>query len=403
MLAVDANLIALAFAALGVLLGWVLVRALARQDHHTWVLARAPALPIRALSVGDDAWVRGIVRSTAPLSCPWFDVACVAFAYRRERKHTTTRRTKDGKTETRIEWRTEHSESAAIDFDLDDGDVVRVRAEGAVNEAMVAVRTDYQTTSLRHSAEVLEPGAEISVLGVVQDDRSLTGEREVPCLWTRRTREDRVRGSARSERWLFFFACLLPFLGGGGAVAFVLLQQRGASQQVSTWLAVAGGGAALMLPFWAIGTWNGLVRLRQQVKAAFRQVDVDLAVRAGLVPNLVEVVRGYAAHERSLFEGLAGLRSGRDADAEHAAREVLLLHERHPELRADTLYRDLHERLWAVEEKLAHTRQLYNDVATEWNDRIAQFPQSLVARVMRCAPAPWFAGDDAPLPPRLIE
>ena len=81
---------------------------------------------------------------------------------------------------------------------------------------------------------------------------------------------------------------------------------------------------------------------------------------------------------------------------------MLLLHERHPQLRGDALYRDLHERLWAVEEKLAHARSFYNDVVSEWNDRIASFPSSLVARVCRHAEAPLFAAEiEAKLPPRL--
>jgi LemA protein len=400
-LAADPFLPALAIFALGALLGWVLVRAMARQDHHTWVLARAPLLPIRALAVGDDAWLRGVVRTEAPLVCPHFGVDCVAFRYQREREHSWTTTDKDGKTEHHSEWRTEQSESEAIDFVLDDGDRILVRADDATNEALQGLRTDYETTTLRHSAHVLEVDARISVLGVKQDDGSLAGEREVPCLWTRATRERRVASSARSEGWLFFSACLLPFLGGAVAVAWYLSRVRFDGTPLRLWLLAAASGLCAMLPFWGIGAWNRLVRLRQQVRAAFRQVDVDLAVRAGLVPNLTGIVRGYAAHETSLLQSLAALRSGRDDDAEAAARSVLVLHERYPQLRADPLYRDLHDRLWALEEKLAHTRQLYNDIATEWNDRIAQFPQVAVARLMRCVPATLFAGDDATLPPRL--
>lgn len=402
MIAADPFLPALAMLALGAVLGWVFVRLLAHKDHETWVLARAPALPIRALAVGDDAWLRGQVVSATPLRCPWFDVDCVGYRYRREREHHWITHDKDGKAQHHSEWRTEHSEAETIDFELDDGDRILVRARGAGNEALRSLSTDYQTTGLRHVAEVLEVGATISVLGVKQDDGSFAGEREVPCLWTRSTRERRTAGSARSEGWLFFLACLLPFLGGGGAM---LWHHHATTRALpaAAWLQAAGAGALLLLPFWSIGVWNRLVRLRQQVRAAFRQVDVDLAVRAGLVPNLTEVVRGHAAHERSLLEDLTALRSGRDDAAEAAARQVLLLHEKYPELRADTLYRDLHQRLWALEEKLAHTRQLYNDVATEWNDRIAQFPQGLVARIMRCTPAPLFAGDDAPVPPRLVD
>lgn len=64
----------------GAMFGALFLWLLGRQDHRTWMLARAPKLPIRALAVGDDAWVRGVVRCGAPLSCPWFDVPCVAWS-----------------------------------------------------------------------------------------------------------------------------------------------------------------------------------------------------------------------------------------------------------------------------------------------------------------------------------
>ncbi|MBX3463917.1 MAG: LemA family protein [Planctomycetes bacterium] len=398
----DPLLPAVAIAAVAMFVGWLCVRAMARQDHRTWVLARAPALPVSALAVGDDAWVRGTVAAPTPLRCPHFGTACVAFDYARQREHHWTTKDKQGRTQHHSEWRTEHGQAAAIDFELDDGARIVVRAARATNEALQRLRTDYETSRLRHVASVLEVGATVSVLGVVQDDRSLDAEREVPCLWTRLPREQRVRRSARSEAWLFFGAGFVPLLGGVGAVLWHRAHAGGSPLAPVDWAWAGAGGVALWLPFWGLGTWNRLVRLRQQVPAAHRQVDVDLAVRAALVPNLTAVVRAGAAHETALLQALAGVRSGRDEGAEHAVHDVLVLHERHPELRADALYRDLHERLWAIEEKLAHTRQLHNDIATEWNDRIARFPASLVARSMGCRPAPLFAGDDQPLPPRLL-
>lgn len=393
----------------GPLFGSLLLRATSRQDHATWVLARAPSLPIRTLAVGDDAWVRGVVRCAEPLRCPHFDVPCVAFEYRREREHRWTTKDKDGKTIEHREWRTERSEDDAVDFELDDGDRILVRADGADNEAGDSLDTDYETSTLRHKAKIVELGATLSVLGVKQDDGALAGQREVPCLWTRQTREERVRGSARSESVLFFFACLFGFVGGAGALAIAFSQL--ADVAPARWALLLPAGLVTWLPIWWIGVWNRFVRLRQQVHAAFRQVDVDLSVRAALVPNLVAVVQSHAAHERGLLASLAAIRTGADPQAaaagERAAtgatRAVLLLHESAPELRSDALYRDLHDRLWAVEEKLAHTRQLYNDIATEWNDRIAQLPQGAVARLMKCRPAPLFAGDDEPLPPRLVD
>lgn len=404
----DPALFALASAAGGPLLGALLLRLTSSQDHRTWVFARAPALPIHTLAVGDDAWLRGTVVCDEPFLCPHFGVECVSYHYTREREHVWTTTDKDGKRTTHREWRTEHSESRATDFTLDDGDRIVVRAEGATNEAEVALRTSYETPSLRHSARVLEPGATIGVLGVKQDDGSFATEREVPCLWTRATRDQCVRGSARSEAWSFGAATFLAFAGGAGAAAFWL---AAAPVAPIAWLLLLPAGFATWTPIWWIGAYNRLVRLRQQVHAAFRQVDVDLAVRAGLVPNLVAVVQGAAAHERELLEALSAIRSGADPAAaaageraaSGAARAVLLLHERSPQLRSDPLYRDLHDRLWAVEEKLAHTRQLYDDIATEWNTRIAQFPGVVVARGMGCREAPLFAGDDAPVPPRLAD
>jgi LemA protein len=389
----------------GALVGWLLLTAVRRQDHATWVVARAPRLPIRVLAAGDDAWLRGAARCATPLTCPWFGVPAIAYSYTRERAHTTTTTDKDGKTTKRTTWETERSESHACDFDLDDGARIRVRTSGARNDALVPLREAYESADLRHTASVLEPDAVVSVLGVKQDDGSLAAQREVPCWITRRSPADVVRGAHRGEAWCFHFAWILPALAGAGAALSWRQSVRGPADV----FAALGIGAVMALPFWAVGTYNRLVRLRQQVQAAFRQVDVDLAVRAALVPNLVAVVQGAAEHERSLLRDLAAIRAGLDPAAAVAAergalatsRQVLVLHERHPDLRRDALYRDLHDRLWACEEKLAHARQAYNDIVKEWNDRQQQFPAVLVARLAACRPAPFFSIDDEPLPPPL--
>ena len=398
---------ALIAVAAGVLGGMLFARLVRSQDHRTWVLARAPQLPIRALGSGDDAWITGTVRSRKPLQCPWFDVACVAYDYSVEIEVVTTHRDKDGNVRVETSWQTEAEESEAIDFDLDDGAAIRVCVADADNQALDELDTDYETSARRHNASVIEVGAELTALGVRQDDGTFAREREVPLLLTRKTAKECIASSAGSETALFTLAWVWPFLCAFGTVA--ILQGDPGWRQPAALLFAALAGVALALPFWAILTHNRLVRLRQQVQAAFRQVDVDLAVRAELVPNLVAVVKAGTAHEQDLLRDLATIRSGgdphaavgADAAARAVARQVLVLHERYPQLKADALYRDLHERLWAVEEKLQHTRSLYNDVVTEWNVRIAKFPSVLVARLSGCRAAPLFAGDDAPLPPPL--
>lgn len=401
--------IATALVATGLLLGWLFATWLRKQDHHTFVLARAPRLPVRALAVHDDAWIRGEVRSEAPLQCPWFDVACVAYSYSIEVKvtRTITVTGSDGKvrTETRTEWETEHHESEARDFDLDDGASVRVRLTKGDNEAMESTDHDYEHGSRRHSASYLPLGATVSVLGVLLEDRTFGPLREVPLLVTRRLPNERVRTSAKSEGWLFFAALFFAFAGGFGGAAVAL-----AASRAEDWLtAIAIGLLPLFVQWWLL-THNRLLRLRQQVRTAQRQIDVDLAVRFDLVPNLVAVVRAASSHERELLERTASLRSRGSTDANVRAepealatvRQVLLLHERYPALRSDTLYADLHRRLWAVEEKIAHSRSFYDDVVTEWNDRIAHFPSLLVARANGHRPAELFAAScDEALPPPL--
>lgn len=412
--ALDPLVPGLGIPAFALLLAWLLLRSAARQDHRTWVMARAPSLPVRALAVGDDAWLRGVVRAAAPLVCPWFGVACVGYRYRREREEVVVHRGANGTEERRSEWRTEHAENRAIDFELDDGgDRIVVRFAGAIDEASTRFGPVLDGPRLRHVASALEVSTTVSVLGVKQDDGSFAAQREVPCLVTPKDGRERARRNARGERTRFVVACVLACFGGAiGAIVWLRAGARGAEVEPTfgaLWPWALLSGLAALLPVWGLGTYNLFVRLREQVGAAFRQVDVDLAVRAGLVPNLVTCVQGYAAHERDLLEQLARLRAGGDpatavaagASAAATTRAVLLLHEAYPQLRADPVYRDLHDRLWAVEEKLAHSRQLYNDVANEWNVATVRVPAVGVARAMGCRPAPLFAGDDAPLPPRL--
>ncbi len=400
---------AAAVAGAGLLLGFGFATWLRRKDHATFVLARAPRLPIRALAAHDDAWLTGVVRSESPIVCPWFDIACVAYSYCVEKEVTTTRTVTDSngktRTETSTHWETVRSESDVTDFDLDDGNRIRVALREGDNEAMESSGHDYETSKLRHSASYLPIDAAVSVLGVKRDDGTFGPMREVPLLVTRLSPEARVQSSHRGEAWLFFFALLFPFVGV--AVAAGLARH---AQTAQDWALAAPFGLIVWLPQWWLLTHNRLVRLRHQVATARQQIAVELAFRHDLVPNLVEAVRAFSKHESGLLQGLAAIRSGKDVDAAvrsepdalRTVRSVLLLHERHPELRSSELYRDLHERLWAIEEKIAHARTFYGDVVTEWNDRIAQIPSCLVAKASGCKPAPLFTAEcDEKLPPRL--
>jgi LemA protein len=382
----------LLIAFVGILAGWALATWLGRQDRRTYILSRAPELPVRALSTHDDAWLRGRALLEEPLVCPWFDAECIAFSYRIEDKKTRTVRDSKGRTRTKTYWATVHSEDESRDFVLDDGDTIQVALREGENEAWTPLGTDYQGSRRRHTASVLEPGRTVSVLGVRREAGDFGPLEEVPLLVTFKDREQRVARAESKETWIFAFALLLPALAGTAAVAV------GTEVQApEDWLLPGLTGLGVLALQWTMLSYNRFIRLRHQVREAQRQVEIELTMRADLVPNLVTVVKGAAAHERGLAERIAG-----EEQAQATVRRVLLLHESVPELSSSELYLDLHGRLWALEEKLAHARRHFNDSVTEWNTRTQSFPGVLLAKVARFEPSPLFAAEpEEALPPQL--
>jgi LemA protein len=147
--------------------------------------------------------------------------------------------------------------------------------------------------------------------------------------------------------------------------------------------------AALLLA--VILVYNSLVKLRIQADNAWSDIDVQLKRRHDLVPNLVEVVKGYTAHERSTLEAVVEARSRAMTAQGPAARgeaegqlqrslgSLFALAESYPQLRAADGFRSLHQSLSAVEDALQNARRYYNAVVRDLNTRVQQFPSNLVA------------------------
>jgi LemA protein len=142
-----------------------------------------------------------------------------------------------------------------------------------------------------------------------------------------------------------------------------------------------------------VGVWiyNRLVTLRTRVDNGWSQIDVQLRRRADLIPNLVETVKGYATHERELFEhvteararsiGAAGVSEQAAAENQVTAgiRQLLAVVENYPDLKANENFLALQEELVGTESKIAYARQFYNDQVMRLNTLIGSFPSSLVA------------------------
>jgi LemA protein len=158
---------------------------------------------------------------------------------------------------------------------------------------------------------------------------------------------------------------------------------------------------------WAIGVYNGLVSMRQRVNQAFADVDVQLRQRHDLIPNLVETVKGYAAHERGTLDDVVKARNAavaaqgpaQQAAAENqltgALRQLFALAENYPDLKASSNFQQLQAELSDLENKIAASRRFFNNAVQEYNTGIQRFPAALFASSFGFAPKNFFdLGED---------
>lgn len=161
---------------------------------------------------------------------------------------------------------------------------------------------------------------------------------------------------------------------------------------MNTWLIV--GIIAAVLILWIVLLFNGLVRLKNQVKNAWAQIDVQLKRRADLIPNLIETVKGYAKHEKSTFNEVTKARTSLmnaktvegKAKANNMLEETLkslfAVAEAYPDLKANTNFLQLQEELSGTENKVAYARQFYNDIVMRFNTKIQTFPNNVFANML---------------------
>jgi LemA protein len=152
-------------------------------------------------------------------------------------------------------------------------------------------------------------------------------------------------------------------------------------------------GVIVVLVLWVIMIYNGLIAMRQRVSQAFADVDVQLKQRHDLIPNLVETVKGYAAHERGTLEAVIRARNtavaaqGQGPAAQGAAenmlsgalRQLFALSESYPDLKANANFQQLQAELTDIENKIAASRRFFNNSVSEYNTGIQQFPAALFA------------------------
>jgi len=165
-----------------------------------------------------------------------------------------------------------------------------------------------------------------------------------------------------------------------------------------------------VIAMFVIGMYNRLVTLRQRVREAWSDIDVQLKRRHDLIPNLVETVKGYAAHESGVFENVTKARAaaisagqtGTPADraaAENqltaALKTVFAVAENYPQLQAVQEFKDLSENLTATEDKIAFARRFYNGNVRDYNTSLQTFPTNILAGMFGFTPEQYFELADA--------
>ena len=162
----------------------------------------------------------------------------------------------------------------------------------------------------------------------------------------------------------------------------------------------------VVLILWLVGAYNGLVRERNEVRNSWAQIDVQLKRRHDLIPNLVETVKGYAAHERGTLESVVQARAqavSAQGVTERAKAEsglsgalgrLMLVVEQYPDLKANQNFLALQEELASTENKISFARQYYNDSVMKYNTRTQSVPTNIIAGMFNFHQEPFFELED---------
>jgi LemA protein len=166
-------------------------------------------------------------------------------------------------------------------------------------------------------------------------------------------------------------------------------------------------GIIALVVIYVVVQYNGLVRVRNRIENGWAQIDVQLKRRYDLIPSLVETVKGYAAHERATLEAVITARNSAmsakgeasKAQAENALsgtlKSLFALGEAYPDLKANQNFLQLQEEITGTEDKIAYSRQYFNDEVRAYNTKIQSFPSNILAKQFKFAQREYFQTDEA--------
>ncbi len=175
------------------------------------------------------------------------------------------------------------------------------------------------------------------------------------------------------------------------------------------------GGIVLLLALYVWSLYNGLVMLKVRIEEAWSQIDVQLKRRADLIPNLVNTVKGYAKHEKTIMDSVtrarASMLAARSLDAKAKASDalsgalgkLLAIAENYPQLKANDSFIQLQKELSDTEDKVAYSRQYYNSSVLEFNTKIQTFPNTLLNEMLGFPAKEFFGASEADRQPTKVK
>ena len=174
---------------------------------------------------------------------------------------------------------------------------------------------------------------------------------------------------------------------------------------IALWIVL---GLVAILAIYVIVSYNGLIRGRNQVENSWSQIDVQLKRRIDLIPNLVETVKGYAAHEKETLDAVIKARNSAisapstpqaqaaaDTMLSASLRQLFALSEAYPDLKANQNFLALQEELTATEGRVSYARQFYNDTVLNYNNKLQTFPTVIIASMLKFEKREYFEADEA--------
>jgi len=376
------------------------------RDQKNYIIQKATPMSLGYVNPRDDVWLTGTAECASPVVEPNFGYVCLYYHYTLEERRTRTTSGRNGRTQTETYWKTIDEKTVTTEFNLvEGGEKITIRGSEADFQHLED-DTDHDGR-YRHNIEYYPYPAPLNAVGTISENKTyLEAYANIPLIVTTKEREDYINSVELMETILRVSGLGLIWLGLIGLLYGIFdyesypFSSQGNYQPVLLLYAVVPATLAVVIA-WVIHIYNRFIAYRNRINNAWHQVDVDLAMRYQLIPQLVHVVKGYMKHERALLNELVKLRNDAVATDQQgkvqiegkmrdAMNKVIARIEQYPELKTAGAIKKLNRELTAIEEKISHARTTFNEAVREYNDVIQFIPNNIVAGLLRLKPRPAF-------------